>query len=82
VARFSLSLLTFLENLPIPFVSINLSNILAWNYKVNEYIIVVFDFAYKFLAFDGAMLLFHLNDLKILNKVNSYLESYCFKIQL
>jgi hypothetical protein len=30
--------------------------------KVDEYIARAFDFAHMFLAYDGAILLFHLND--------------------
>jgi hypothetical protein len=60
----------------------NPNDILAWNMKVNEYIVGVFDFAQMFLAFNGAVLLFHLNDLKILKEVKSYLESYGFQTQM
>jgi hypothetical protein len=31
-----------------------------------------------FLAFDGAILLFHLDDLRVLKEVKSYLENYGF----
>ncbi len=58
----------------------NLSNILAWNQKVDEYNVAVFDFAKKFLVFDGAFFLFHPNDLRVLKEVKSYLESYGFHI--
>jgi hypothetical protein len=63
-------------------VSKNPNDILAWNKKVDEYIVGVFDFAHIFLAFDGVVLLFHLDDLKVLKEVKSYLESYDFKIQM
>ncbi len=36
----------------------------------------IFDFAHIFLAFDGAVLLFHSDDLRVLKEVKSYLESY------
>jgi hypothetical protein len=67
-----------LGNLFVPLVSKNLDDILAWNKKVNEYIVGVFDFAHMFFASDGAVLLFHPNDLKVLKEVKSYLESYGF----
>jgi hypothetical protein len=60
----------------------NPNDIIAWNMKVNEYIVGVFDFAQMFLAFNGAVLLFLLDDLKILKEVKSYLESYGFQIQM
>jgi len=63
-------------------VSKNPNDILAWNKKVDEYIVGVFDFAHIFLAFDGVVLLFHLDDLKVLKEVKSYLESYDFKIRM
>jgi hypothetical protein len=47
-----------------------------WNKKVDEYIIGVFDFAHIFLAFDGVVLLFHMNDLRVLKEVKSYLKRY------
>jgi hypothetical protein len=53
-------------------------DILAWNKKVDEYIVGVFDFTHIFLASNGVVLLFHLNDLKVLKEVKSYLKSYGF----
>jgi hypothetical protein len=49
------------RNLFVPLISKNLDDILAWNKKVNEYIVEVFDFAHMFLVSDGAILLFHPN---------------------
>ncbi len=46
--------------------------------KVGEYIVGVFDFAQIFLTFDGVVLLFHHDDLKVLKEVKSYLKSYGF----
>jgi hypothetical protein len=51
-----------------------------WNWKVDEYIVAVFDFAEKFLAFDGDVLLVHPDDLKVLKEIRSYVESYGFQI--
>jgi hypothetical protein len=58
------------------------NDILAWNKKVDEYIVGVFDFAHIFFVFDGVVLLFHLDNLKVLKEVNSYLESYGFQIRM
>ncbi len=68
------------KNLLIPLVSTIHSKIPFWNRKVDDYIASIFYFAEKFLAIDGAILLFHLDDLWILNEVRSYLESYRFQI--
>jgi hypothetical protein len=45
---------------------------------VEDYVIFVFDFANKFLASEGAILLFHPNDLHVFKEIKSYLESYSF----
>jgi hypothetical protein len=68
----------FLGNLPVPFISKNPNDIPMWNKKVDEYIVSVFDFAQRFLAFDGVVLLFHSEDLKVLKEVKSYLGNYGF----
>jgi hypothetical protein len=70
------------RKLLVPFVSKNLDDIPAWNKKVDQYIVGVFDFAHIFLAFDGAVLLFHLNDLRVLREVKFYLKSYGFQIRM
>ncbi len=67
-----------LGNLHVPLISRNLDDILAWNKKIDEYIVGVFDFAHMFLASNGVVLLFHPYDLKVLKEVKSYLESYGF----
>ncbi len=51
-------------------ISNNPFDILAWNQKVDAYIVTVFDFAKKFLAFDEVVLLFYLDDFKILKRLN------------
>jgi len=65
-------------NLFVPLVFRNLDDIFAWNKKVDEYIIGVFDFTHIFLASNGVVLLFHPDDLKVLKDVKSYLKSYGF----
>jgi hypothetical protein len=65
-------------NLLVPLMSMNLDDILAWNKKVDEYIVGVFDFTHIFLAFNGVVFLFHPNDLKVLKEVKSYIKSYGF----
>ncbi len=65
-------------NLLVPMVSMNYFDIPPWNRRVNDYIVAIFDFVEKFLAFNGVMLLCHSNDLKVLREVRSYLESYGF----
>jgi len=50
--------------------------------RLNEYIARVFDFVQMFLAYNGVVLLFHLDDLKVLKEVKYYLESYGFQIRM
>ncbi len=71
-----------LKNLFLPLVFRNLNDNHVWNWKVDEYIAMIFDFAKKFLASNGVVLLFHRNDLRVLKEVKSYLESYGFQIQM
>jgi hypothetical protein len=62
----------------VPLVSHFLTKILVWNRQVDDYVIFVFDFVDKFLASEGAILLFHPNDLHVFKEIRSYLESYSF----
>jgi hypothetical protein len=68
------------RNLSIPLVSKNPNDIHAWNRKVDEYIVGLFDFAQMFLASNGVVFLFHPDGLRVLKEVKSYLESYGFQI--
>jgi hypothetical protein len=66
------------ENLLIPMVSKNSSNIPPWNRRVDDYIVAIFDFVKTKLASKGVMLLCHSINFKIFKEVMSYLESYGF----
>ncbi len=52
------------------------------NHVFVEYIVGIFYFAQIFLASNGVILLFDLDDLKVLQEVKSYLESYGFQIRM
>jgi hypothetical protein len=60
-------------------VATNPFDIPPWNQKVNEYIVFIFDFVEKFLDFDDFLLLFYLNDCKLLKEDRCYLKSYGFQ---
>jgi hypothetical protein len=66
MARFNLLLLMFLKT--------------PCSYGFNKpfYLVALFYFAKKFLAFDGVMSLFHMNDLRHSKEVSSYVEIYVF----
>jgi hypothetical protein len=71
--KVQLVIVNVLGNLHVIFVSRNPYDIHAWNWKVDEYIDVVFDFVKKFLASYGAALLFNLDDLRVVKEVKFYL---------
>jgi len=78
MGKVSLFLVDVLGDLLVPFVSPSSTKIHIWNMLVEDYVVFVFDFANKFLASDGAIFVFHLNDLHVLKEIISYLESYSF----
>jgi hypothetical protein len=45
-------------------------------------VVFVFDFADKFLESDGAILFFHLDNLRVFKEIRSYLKSINFQIQM
>jgi hypothetical protein len=53
--KVELVIIDVLGNLPIPLISKNLDDIPSYNWKVDEYIIAIFDFTKKFLAFNGVV---------------------------
>lgn len=76
----SLVLVDVPKDLPMPFVSTFPTNIHVWNRLVEDHVVPIFNFANTFLASDGAILLFYLNNLHVLKEIRSYLESYSFHI--
>jgi hypothetical protein len=50
--------------------------------QVEDYVVSIFDFAHKFLASDGVVLLFHPDNLHVLKDIRSYLENYSFQIRM
>jgi len=45
-----------------------------------ERLMNIYDFVEKFLAFHGDVLLFHMNDLRVLKEVRSYMKNYDLQI--
>jgi len=88
--KVQLVIVDVLRNLPIIFILKNPFDILAYNWKVDEYIATIFDFAKKFLAFDGVVVnslpLMNIKDpsLKVLSqslKLSLYFSSFLFKLK-
>jgi hypothetical protein len=78
MGKVSLFLADVLGDFLVPFVSPCSTKIHIWNMLVEDYVVFVFDFVDKFLASDGAIFVFHLNDFHVLKEIISYLESYSF----
>jgi hypothetical protein len=74
----NLVLADVLGDLPRPFVSPSLAKIHVWTKLVEDYVVFIFNFADKFLASDGAILLFHLDNLRVFKKIKSCLKSFSF----
>ncbi len=55
------------------------STIPKWNVRVDNYVISIFGFVDKYLAWDSCVLFFYDDD-RVLKEIKSYLENYNFKI--
>jgi hypothetical protein len=53
-----------------------------WNKWMDNHIVSIFDLIKWFMASDGVILLFHLDDLCVLKEIKSYMESYKFQIRM
>ncbi len=63
-----------------PLVSPSSPKMPLWNREGEDWIVSIFDFVEKFLIANGAMFLFHPNDLRVFKEIMSYLLSYIFQI--
>jgi hypothetical protein len=66
------------RNLHVSHVLDAILNIPKWNARVENYVVSIFGFAYKYLARNGFILLFYDDNFHIL--IKSYMENYNFKI--
>jgi hypothetical protein len=78
--KVSLVLVDVLRDLLVPFVLASSAKIHVWNKLVENYVVSIFNFTNKFLTSNGAVLLFHPNDLHVLKETKSYMKSYSFQI--
>jgi hypothetical protein len=69
------------RNLHVPFMSKNLEMIFLHGIRrLMNTLLDFFYFVQIFLAFDGVVLLFHLDGLRVLKEFKSYLKRYGFQI--
>jgi hypothetical protein len=68
------------KGLPVPMVSSPPTSILGWNSTDNNFLPLVFDFGSSLVHDNGALLLFHKDDLKFMANIRGYAKAYHFSI--
>jgi hypothetical protein len=68
------------EGLPVPMVSSPPTSIPGWNSTDENFLPLVFDFGSSLVHDNGALLLFHKDDLKLRANIRGYANAYHFKI--
>jgi hypothetical protein len=68
------------EGLPVPMVSSPPTSVPGWNSTDKNFLPLVFDFGSSLVHDNGALLLFHKNDLKFRADIRGFANAYHFKI--
>jgi hypothetical protein len=68
------------EGLPVPIVSSPPTSVPEWNSADESFLPLVFDFGGSLVHDNGALLLFHKDDLKLRADIRGYANAYNFKI--
>jgi hypothetical protein len=68
------------EGLPVPMVSSPPTSVPAWNSADKNFLPLVFDFGSSLVHDNGALLLFHKDDLKFRADIRGFANAYHFKI--
>jgi hypothetical protein len=68
------------EGLPVPIVSSPPTSVLVWNSTDESFLPLVFDFGRSLVHDNGALLLFHKDDLKLRADIRGYTNAYHFSI--
>jgi hypothetical protein len=68
------------KGLPVPMVSSSLTSIPGWNSADPNFLPLLFDFGSLLIHDNGALLLFHKDDLKFRADIRGYTTAYHFKI--
>ncbi len=69
------------SNLPIPLVSEHTTDVPFWNQHINNYVYGVFNFVNKYFCPNNAVVVSHVDDLRVFKEIKSYLEGNGYKIQ-
>ncbi len=78
--KFVLLIVKVLSNLPVPLVSTTTTIVPFWNCHIDNYAYKIFGFANKYLADNGAILLFHDDDTHIQKEIKFILETNGYEI--
>jgi hypothetical protein len=68
------------EGLPVPMVSSLPTSVLGWNSTDKNFLPLVFDFGSSLIHDNGALLLFHKDDLKLRADIKGFAKAYHFSI--
>jgi hypothetical protein len=68
------------EGLPVPIVSSLPTSVPVWNSANENFLPLVFDFGSSLVHDNGALLLFHKDDLKLRADIKGYAKAYHFSI--
>jgi hypothetical protein len=68
------------EGLPLPMVSSPPTSVPRWNYANKNFLPLVFDFGSSLVHDNGALLLFHKDNLKLRADIRSFAKAYHFSI--
>jgi hypothetical protein len=68
------------EGLPVPILSSPPTSVPVWNSVDESFLPLVFDFGSSLVHDNGALLLFHKDDLKLRADIRGYANAYHFKI--
>jgi hypothetical protein len=75
-----LMIVDIVEGLPVPIVSSPPTSVPVWNSADQSFLPLVFDFGSFFIHDNGALLLFHKDDLKLRTDIRGYAKAYHFSI--
>ena len=79
-SRVDLMIVDIPEGLSIPIVSSPPTSIPVWNSADENFLPLVFDFGSSLVHNNGALLLFHMDDLKLRANIKGYAKAYHFSI--
>jgi hypothetical protein len=79
-SKHALLIAKVLSNLLVPLVSIPPTIVPSWNHRIDNYVYGIFGFANKYMERNGAILIFHDDDLRVLKKIKSLLNMNGYEV--